>query len=337
MREFLPSLLAVCLILAPAAASASSWDNGIIAYWDFDDGAYECTGSGIDGVVSGASAVQGVRGGALQFDGVDDCVLWPNCSALNPTDGITVSAWYRPVSFRGRGTDPILCKGYVSHSPPYYQYHLGVCGDLYTMSPAAVFDFSVSVSGQRYRVSTDEDFWTAGTWYHLAGVYDGSAVLLYVDAVLVDSIHVIGTLDAYETDLHMGKYGNLDFYLPGTIDEVAVYGRGLSADEVAALHSLSPPDYLSPDPLLEQNFPNPFNPVTSIPFALPQEATVKLSVYGADGRLVKELEKGSVGPGRHVVGWNGTDSGGNRLGSGVYFVRLEVGDDVSQRKLVLLR
>jgi len=93
--------------------------------------------------------------------------------------------------------------------------------------------------------------------------------------------------------------------------------------------------------LLRQNFPNPFNPSTTIRFEIDATAAgseVKLSVYSLRGKRVRTLVSGSgMEPGTHAVHWDGTDDRGADLPSGVYIYRLEVGDDRSTRKMLLAR
>ncbi len=74
---------------------------------------------------------------------------------------------------------------------------------------------------------------------------------------------------------------------------------------------------------LEQNYPNPFNPETSIRYALPFAANVSLIVFDLNGRIVARHEAGMKTAGEHVLRWNGRDSAGNRVPSGVYLYRLK--------------
>ena len=83
---------------------------------------------------------------------------------------------------------------------------------------------------------------------------------------------------------------------------------------------------------LYQNYPNPFNPSTFIKFDLPSEAKVKLSVYDAMGRLVRVLVDEQMQAGRYRV-----ELRGDGLASGVYFYRLEAGEFVSVKKMVLVK
>jgi hypothetical protein len=88
---------------------------------------------------------------------------------------------------------------------------------------------------------------------------------------------------------------------------------------------------------LERNVPNPFNPTTQIGFTIPEPTYVSLGVYDATGRLVRRLVDGSIQPGRHMISWDGTDSAGRAVGSGVYLYRLTTGERVLVRRMLLVR
>ncbi len=92
---------------------------------------------------------------------------------------------------------------------------------------------------------------------------------------------------------------------------------------------------LRPD--LEQNYPNPFNPSTSIPFALPNRASVRLSVFNVLGQRMRTLLNGPVEAGYHQMAWDGRDDTGRQVGAGVYFYRLESGQFQQIRKMTLVK
>ena len=88
---------------------------------------------------------------------------------------------------------------------------------------------------------------------------------------------------------------------------------------------------------LEQNVPNPFNPVTSISYIVPEPSRTELVVYDVTGALVRRLV-GEVTPaGRHTVNWDGTNDVGEQVSSGTYFYRLTVGKRSTTRKMLLLK
>jgi hypothetical protein len=88
---------------------------------------------------------------------------------------------------------------------------------------------------------------------------------------------------------------------------------------------------------LEQNWPNPFNPSTTISFGLERRTHVSLCVYNVKGELVATLVDELMTEGRKEVGWEAKDNEGRSVASGIYFYRLMTGDFVQTRKMVLLR
>ncbi len=83
---------------------------------------------------------------------------------------------------------------------------------------------------------------------------------------------------------------------------------------------------------LEQNYPNPFNPSTTIHYALPERSTVSLTIYNSLGEKVSILVEEAQEPGYHDVKFDGT-----ALASGVYFYRIQAGDYVATKKLILMK
>ena len=88
---------------------------------------------------------------------------------------------------------------------------------------------------------------------------------------------------------------------------------------------------------LGDNYPNPFNSSTLIPFALPQAGPVRLEVFNLLGQRVRLLADGPRAAGSHRVAWDGRDERGRSLRSGVYFYRLKGAGFAAQRRLLLLR
>jgi hypothetical protein len=85
------------------------------------------------------------------------------------------------------------------------------------------------------------------------------------------------------------------------------------------------------------NYPNPFNPSTTISFTLPSAGSARLSVYDITGRKVRELVNGQMGAGVHSVVWDGRDEGGNAVSSGLYFSRLIQGEMAVSRGMTLVK
>jgi len=88
---------------------------------------------------------------------------------------------------------------------------------------------------------------------------------------------------------------------------------------------------------LAQNAPNPFNPATTIRFALPREGSIRLAVYDVNGRLVRTLVGRTFLSGHHEVVWDGCDDNGRAVASGVYVYRLTTDQGQIVRRMVLAR
>ena len=87
---------------------------------------------------------------------------------------------------------------------------------------------------------------------------------------------------------------------------------------------------------LADNFPNPFNPATTIQYALPEAADVELTVYNVVGQPVRTLVAEHQSAGRYMVEWDATNDSGHSLSSGMYFYRLQAGGEFHEVKKMLL-
>jgi formylglycine-generating enzyme required for sulfatase activity len=86
---------------------------------------------------------------------------------------------------------------------------------------------------------------------------------------------------------------------------------------------------------LEQNFPNPFNPTTTIPFTLDSPGRVQLDIYNVMGQRVATVINDYLNTGRHTATWNGMDDRGNHAGAGIYLYRLRADNKVETKKMLL--
>lgn len=88
---------------------------------------------------------------------------------------------------------------------------------------------------------------------------------------------------------------------------------------------------------LEQNYPNPFNPVTEIAFGIPVNSHVRLDIFNVLGQKVTTLVDGELPAGAHEVTWDGRNSDGGSVSSGVYFYRITADSFTDTRKMMLLK
>jgi hypothetical protein len=115
----------------------------------------------------------------------------------------------------------------------------------------------------------------------------------------------------------------------GNVSEYVLLGpEGVTGEETPETPAAS---YLS------QNYPNPFNPLTMIRFGLEEPGRVSLRIYDTAGRLVRMLIDEARDAGHYAEEWDGRDSAGRTVASGVYFYRVEAGEYTETKKMVLLR
>jgi len=96
-------------------------------------------------------------------------------------------------------------------------------------------------------------------------------------------------------------------------------------------------DHLSKTFQLYQNYPNPFNPSTTIRYSVPAASRVELKIYNTLGQLVTELVDAYQTTGEYSAVWDGKDSNGNLLASGIYFYRIQMGEFSAVRKMTYLK
>jgi len=136
--------------------------------------------------------------------------------------------------------------------------------------------------------------------------------------------HTYTSVDTFTVTLITGNSCSRDTLV--MVDAVKVIA-------VSAVGEMAPARYS-----LEQNVPNPFNPMTTIYFELPEPATVRLQVFDISGRLVRNLLNGaSLGAGRQDVVWNGKDDNGQQVAAGVYFYHLSSGSFNQTKRMVLVK
>ncbi|MCW5874154.1 MAG: hypothetical protein KIS88_05860 [Anaerolineales bacterium] len=185
----------------------------------------DSSGKGHNGTRSGATwTVYGVSGGALEFDGVDDYVNVSSTNDLKPTNSFSVAAWVNP-SEVGVANRIILIKGAWDYSlrlnsDGYLEFRLG------EVSPH-------TVSGP---------ILPAYTWTYVVGVYnkDANTMQLYVNGQLVAAQAVTGSITHDDNPLRIGAYITGGQYWKGRLDEVSLYDRALTQDEIAARYTSFP-------------------------------------------------------------------------------------------------
>lgn len=208
-----------------------------LTYWRLSElvgtTAYDSIGSHRDGTITGAGVTKGVAG-ALVASGDTDPAMdfngstgWINMGTgfPSPTGPFTIEAMVKPTGPMPGALPASHIYGYIGRPNSFTL----LLYNTYTNGPSVDF-----YSGSTRYVTDATSTWLAGVWHHVCGVYDGSALRLYVDGVQV----AFTTPGSRVLDANAGASFGINLiasdYFTGSIDEVAVYNRGLSPAEVAA-------------------------------------------------------------------------------------------------------
>jgi parallel beta-helix repeat protein len=195
--------------------------TGLVAHWKFDETsgatASDSSGNGYDGTLQDGPVwrpADGKIGGALEFDGSDDCV------DIEPIDfdySITYSAWIKPTEITGR---------HIALGRYYDGYRLGIWNGKY-------YSLSIQIEDTGYPVYITDP--VAGVWAHLALTYDGITVRYYLNGTEVYTAQASGGLSKTHYPWQIGANGKNNNYFKGLIDDVRIYDRALSAAEIEEL------------------------------------------------------------------------------------------------------
>ncbi len=101
--------------------------------------------------------------------------------------------------------------------------------------------------------------------------------------------------------------------------------------------AVAPIDPMAASYTLLENFPNPFNPTTTIRYNMPTPGMVTLKVFDINGRLVNTLVNGQNPEGLHRITWDGTDVNGNQVSTGIYFYQIDTPHQHQTQKMVLIK
>jgi uncharacterized repeat protein (TIGR01451 family) len=279
----------------PSAGGVSDFDNtftkdyaesGLAGLWHFDEGSgsivTDSSGNGNTGTIHGASwagsdggqwdgrsDVKFSKGNCLRFDGSDDYVVVSNTPGLSFSGAFSVET---RIYHTGRSSDH---QNIVSRQGTT---EVNERSFVLFWSPAA------KVDGLVFIIATDANSGGIGAysqtsislnqWYHVVGVYDGSEMRLYINSVLDPNfpIRASGTLLNTDKPVRIGLVQWIDqdrnFYFNGNIDEVHIYDRALSADEIKAHYEKR--EYASVEPTLSIG---PIIPITTPSLSITKTAS----------------------------------------------------------------
>jgi len=214
--------LMVCLV-NPAIAQVSS-DAVLMMHFDEGSGTTvkDESGHGNDGTIHGATWVDGISGKALSFDGVDDYVDCGSHSSLNMADEITIEAWVKPASSGERDWGRIVDKLDGSTRKGYSFHMLGGTSQL----------------NVKFYANSADDSINKNEWTHVAATYDKNAgsnnLKIYINGKVDNQDTDADAIMTSSANFQIGNSQNFARAFDGIIDEVAIYSKALTPEEIEA-------------------------------------------------------------------------------------------------------
>ena len=212
------------------------FDGSLVSWWRMDD-SNGSANSVVDylgrnnGTAQG-DAVQtlGYMGKGFEFDGADDSINLGNPSSLNITGNLTISSWVKINEF------PIGHPAVVRKNNAYALR--------FKQSDTTLGFFIYNDSGVQVLSSTKTS-WNSGEWYYISGTYDGSNLRLYINGVEDNSLPVSGSIITSADNVAIGSSGAGGGYFNGIIDDVMIFNRTLSAEEIRGLYANTTSKYVT--------------------------------------------------------------------------------------------
>ncbi|MFK8185517.1 MAG: NF038122 family metalloprotease [Phormidesmis sp.] len=213
--------------------------NGLVGHWALDEASglnTKDSAKGNTGTLVNANWTSGKIGGALDFDGTQEKVLVADTNELDLTQTLTLSTWIKADAFKdGAG---LITKG---TSKVTYALEVNSDGKLtfntndgfYKTTTSWFGFFSNTVSKQQ--TFTSDSGLTLNQWHHVAVTYDGENVQFYIDGQLDGSTQASVSLESSNESLVFGADVKDGTYFDGELDDIRVYDRALSVEELLAL------------------------------------------------------------------------------------------------------
>jgi hypothetical protein len=327
---------AACALAALLASAGTARAAGLTAHWRFEGNGEDASGTG--------RALTLKNGAAFSADAAEggQCLLLDKfaCASAAPFDlgdAFTITAW---TLLREGLTDIKTLVANCEGGSRIDGFKLFV-NNWETANHRIVAEPSDGTD--RIDVNSPENAYEEGVWNHVALTVDRANGLMeiYLNGLPVQESP--GTVTGFQVTraLFVGAMppGNV-YNWQGRIDDLRVYDGVLTEEEVQ--DAMVPLPTAAPGPFglgagprgfrLGQNFPNPFNPATRIPYHLPSPGPVRLEVFDLSGRAVALVESGV-----RAAGWHEAPFDAGTLPAGVYLCVLEAGPFADTRKMLLVK
>lgn len=238
------TLTTLIIVLCMASLATAGLQDGLVAHWTFDEGsgtiAYDSAGNN-DGTIYGAAWTTGKLGDALSFDGINDYVQTPNNQSQQiSTNQITVSAWIKLNSDVVNTQWRIVCKQETGNCA----WGLEISGKGYGSSTGNQILFHDSDGSTTWYNCQSATHLNDEQWYHIVATDDEGAVRIYLNGLLdtLNNKGAGGIPPQINAPITISKTNpGSQFFFNGLIDDVRIYNRALTEQEVWQLYTIPEP------------------------------------------------------------------------------------------------
>ncbi len=227
--------LVFCILVLALAGSVTAYgfspnaDASLVGLWKLDEMsgtiAADSSGNGNDGTLQGDPQwVEGMLDGALDLDGNGDYVDCGNDAVFDITEQVTLAAWVKTRDMGNGEDNPWVGKGDTAYALKGFR----------TGYDVEFFTYDGAWHSAHY--ATDESF--NDEWHHVAGTYDGSTLMIYVDGVLGSgaTLAYAGSISSVTYNINIGRNSQqTSRHYEGLIDDVRIYNRALTDAEIPAV------------------------------------------------------------------------------------------------------
>ena len=314
----------------PVKIIVGTVDEYLVGHWMFENNVADSSNHGNEGTISGAPVyVTGKVGDiALEFKTSQDFVTILASPDFSITS-FTLATWIKIPKAIPSGWRTIIEHNrwgsnwfglWKSANGNKFHFRWGNQGN-------STSDFNSTIN--------------ADTWYHVAGTFDAieKTARLYLNGN-TDKIILNADVPVAEgSELRIGMNMDKSEDLQGIIDDLHIYNRVLSDEEIKELLTITSIKDESefnhkflPETYTLSNYPNPFNPETTVHYSIPIDSHVKIDVFDITGHNVKTLVDGKQQAGVYSIRFEGTG-----ISSGIYFYRLNTEKYQTTRKMILIK
>lgn len=302
--------------------------GNLVAHYPFDGNANDASGNGNNGIVYDATLVPDRRGmpnSSYLFDGNTNYIEVANSASLSFQQSTTMNFWMKISAFYEREQYP------MSHGNWENRWKVSISNRR--------LRWTVKTTAGTKDVDSETEL-VADTWYNITTLYSGSDFEVYLNGELDGFTSWSGTILPTTIALTIGQVlpNNQSYNFNGVLDDIRIYNFALSVDSIQSLAGGTTAvdedkkELLPTEFVLEQNFPNPFNPGTSIRFGIQGSGFVMLKIHDMVGREVAMLVNSNLRPGFYTVRWNAEN-----VASGIYYYRLQTERGSIVRKMLVLK